>query len=839
MGFPIEVTALKDTVGGAVISGSFVNLNGNNQFSVPPSGKLSFNDLMIVPGSLKNPQGIPYASVPASRLPVVTDENYLALIAAGTVQAAVEDKKIGINLYKEEGGKDYGVIKGEVKLLNQSYSQSGVISFPHDIYLQDLNTHSNIIPVLNADNTVSDPANAPNGFAISDSLGHALNFSLQGFPSVTANLSSTYKKGTINLNAGINTNISGLNPPNLAINFSNVQLTPSTTNPFSAVTTPVTFSLGQWGLSCNNWTFDQTGLKLLTTSVNTLPNGGGLTVPIKNLYITANSFNTNQATADFSNLMLLGIQPVTVDPPKGGGIGQVQVGAGKVWQISNASGSTGTISNLPALNPTDKISLSNIFLRSNGDNELTMVANPVVLKNCLKFTPYPSPITLQPGQFAIPGNYALNLPVPGGPMQCQASLAYSKSGSNLQFAFLPGTAINFTQSGLTNSFMNNPTLTDRLLTVKGWSKEDGVFPKINTTLYYGPDSVSVWIDPGQDIVMMPAGNASQPKLAQVFGGMRVQGANWNTFWFTGTMANMTGLSNAGGGAQQMTFKVNGAIEADGQSLSVQNIDAGPFKGMTWTYDFPNSRLTGFCDLDLPLGGIEITGTIASTVDPTGWFFLAKAGCTLPGLGGANVTALLGNYPTFPSNSNMATTLGDITCLPTQFQNQVQGFLISATVARQLVPDENVDLGFAEADWGCDLSLNARLYMAWANGGTTFGFGLLADANAHATGGLAVTCLTMHASADVQLGINGEYHTKDRSFFIDGCGSVSAELGGSICAGIGGGACLSPGDAGCLAASLPPLTVGANILYCSNSGFNFGLVFKPCSQVCQTPNLCGN
>jgi hypothetical protein len=87
---------------------------GNNQFKIQNGAKLTFANLNIIPGALKNDKGMPYSE--PSSLPISTGNNELNIIAGNTLEAKIEDKKIGVYLDKTSAGKQFGIIKGKVKI---------------------------------------------------------------------------------------------------------------------------------------------------------------------------------------------------------------------------------------------------------------------------------------------------------------------------------------------------------------------------------------------------------------------------------------------------------------------------------------------------------------------------------------------------------------------------------------------------------------------------------------------------------------------------------------------------------------------------------------------------
>lgn len=820
MGFPIEVTTLKPYVtNGAIINGYFVSLNGNDQFKPLPSGALEFKDIKVIPSpTIKNEKGIPAANPETT--PVTTENNVLPLLLYGSVDGMVEDKKLGIYLDKDVGGKQYGVIKGKVKILNTAFNQS-VIAFSDTFYLALPNESSIsklIIPVINADKAIKNPANAPTGFKISNSTGNPVKFSLPGFPgSVLSDYdASVFFNGELNLTARIQTNIADITPSNLNIALSNIKLKKGV-NPSINSTTPVTFNMGNWKLNSSDFVLDENGLKLNKGTID-----AGVSVPFSNLGIKHNQLLTNSTDVQLENMKLAGVHPVNmVSTNKTFGLVNVS-GGKKAWKIY--AGPTpdiaATISNLPALATTDKIELSSISLMSNGDQLLTLRGKQVTLRNILKFTPLEGTyISASANQFLIPGLFQLNLPTP---KSYSTTLAFEKSGSSLNFNMVNTQIVSFNKpTQLAHKFNANATLTNGKFTYNGFSEEPGTFPSTKTTLYYTNDSVSVWIDPNQNIPI----NGSR-KFGKAEGGMRVENGNWTPFWFSGDVEGMAGISDVqvGGKKQRMKFFVNGQVTADAQSLAVKNVET-PFGNMSWVYDMPASRLTGHMDVDMDLSSAYLKGQINTIVDGGGWFFGADGTLKIQGVGDLQFAGIFGDYPSYPAGVNLK--LGDFKCLPSGFNNKVNGFLFQAGIHKQVVPEIGLSIpGLLDVGFGVDVGLTTRLWKSFSEGGNLLGISLLARGHAYAHGACSATCTEVGADANAEVSIGGTYNGTNGQYNINGCGSVGFNLKVEQCLGA-----LGLCSDACVGINTGEINVGVNLNYNSSTGADMGIQFKSCSSVC--------
>lgn len=820
MGFPIEVTSLKPYgSNGAVIDGYFVSFNNNNQFATNSKATLQFKGVKILPSTtVKNAQGIPAATPETT--PVTTENNMLPLLLYNSVDGMVEDKKLGIYLDKDVGGKQYGVLKGRVKILNTAFNQS-VIAFGDTFFLalpNETSISKLTIPVLNADKTVLEPANAPSGFKISNSAGNPVKFSLPGFPNnvLSDYNASIFYKGELNLTARIQTNIADISPSNLDISLSNIKLKKGI-NPSINSATPISFNMGNWKLNSNDFSLDENGLKLNKGTID-----AGVTIPFSNLGIRYNQLITNLTDIQLDNMKLAGVHPVDiVSTNKTFGLINVS-GGKKAWKIyvGPTPDIAATISNLPALSTTDKIELSSISLMSNGAQLFTLRGKPVTLRNILKFTPLDGTyISASANQFVFSGLFQLNLP---DPKSFSTTLAFERNGSSLNFNMANTQIVSFYKPTLLeHKFNANPTLTDGKFTYNGTSQEAGTFPSTKTTLYYTKDSVSVWIDKGQDIPIK-----AQRKFGKAEGGTRIENGSWTPFWFSGDMEGMAGISDEpiGGKKQRMKFFVNGAVTADAQSLQVKNVET-PFGNMSWVYEFPNSRLTGHMDVDMGFQSTTLKGQINSIVDGGGWFFGADGMISLNGVGDLQFAGLFGNYPTFPTG--VALNMGDYKCLPSSFNSRVDGILLQAAIHKQIVPKITMGIPkLLDVNFGVDVGLNTRLWKAFSESGNDLGISLLARGHAYANGSCGLTCSSVGADAAAEVSISGIYNGTSGNYAITGCGSVGFNLKVEQCLGAFG-LCSD----GCVHINTGQIDVGVNMKYNSSTGADMGIQFQSCSSVC--------
>jgi hypothetical protein len=211
------------------------------------------------------------------------------------------------------------------------------------------------------------------------------------------------------------------------------------------------------------------------------------------------------------------------------------------------------------------------------------------------------------------------------------------------------------------------------------------------------------------------------------------------------------------------------------------------------------------------------------MDGSGWIFIAMGNMEVPGIGGAQLSALFGNY------SNMAehtAKIGAIQCLPAGFNQHLKGFFLSGGITKQILPKISHNYGIVSVEAGLDLNITARVFMNFGAGGNIYGLGALATGCAYAGGSVDATCTSASASATVQIGVSGDYNTATSAFNINGCGSVALKFSAEQCLPVLIG-CSSP----CISVNLIDMAIGANINMNSQSGFSMGITTTSCDQQC--------
>ena len=237
----------------------------------------------------------------------------------------------------------------------------------------------------------------------------------------------------------------------------------------------------------------------------------------------------------------------------------------------------------------------------------------------------------------------------------------------------------------------------------------------------------------------------------------------------------------------------------------------------------NARFIGSADLDMNLSGLKLQGNVTTLMDSQGWLFTASGLIDIPGIGGANLYGLFGNYKNMPSD--ISSRIGDARCLPAGFKTNLNGFFLSSELTKQILPEINHNFAIVSVQAGVDVSVNARVYMLFGQG-TTYGMGVLAEGHAYLGGSCSATCTSVNADALLQCGISGDYNTQTRQFNIDGCASLGLTLSASQCVP------LLVGCGPCVSVSLPTFTIGTALYLDNHTGFSMKLITHSCNEQCK-------
>lgn len=817
MGFPIEISKLEEDDGGAIwINGNITNLPSNEQFSVNGSTVIPFNKIYIKPGTLKNKDNVPIAE-PVT-LPLVLPKK-LDVTVLNTFQGKL-DNSDGLTIEKQKGS-NFGVIKSHVKIPSTEFNCKNV-SLP-EIWLASAATGQSrmVMPVIAADKTVKKPVTLPvTGFWLCSEDGSAIKYSLPQFNNLafTDPLKSFLQKDKIILGTVLHTNCINVTPADLNIKLGNVEITKTTMTP--KPTEPIKINIDTWKLESTDFTCGTNGLTIDKALLK-----AQLDINVQYLEITSTSVNADKTTADFGSMKILNVVPVTVTATNKGLSCYLENGkyVWKVYATNTDKSRAAYLTGLPGLEGQE-LGLESIQIYSTGvQPTFAPMGDKVRMYNLVDFKPlYGSSINVynaaQPPYFMVQGLYQPHLPYIE---EFKGNIAWEKTTSNtLEFDVNNPEKINFTHNNMLFEWdINSLDISKDLFTAKGTATEPGKLGPVDIVLMHKTATSEIDIPQNAKIYITQDKKKYFNKLV---GGMEVDRAvhRWGNFWFEGVMVGMNAISNNPQDSR-LKFICKGAIEADGQSINVNKLNA--FPGMQLTYDIANSQLHGSLTIDKNLMGMKANGTANCIFDPNGWYLNINGQLDIPGIGGCGLFGLFGDYSAVPPA--IQGNYGALRCIPPEFQGRVSGFLLQGRLTKQLIPPIEWGVTLPKIDLkvgvfiGADLTMNARTWMSFDPAVNTYGIALLAEGNI--SGDLSGGIYSINTHANAQLGISGTYYSNG-NYNVTGCGSVSAGVKAEV---------WLPEPVGWTGVDLTSPDVGLKMTI-GNTGTDFNLLLGKCGD-----NLC--
>jgi len=804
LGMPIEIDSLKIVDNSTVeVTGAFIHLKSNPNFKLLDSNlRLPFHRMKVQKGAEKNSQGV-FIGVP-----FVNDYG-------------LDIYSVPIQIFSDFNGelrpqnsvihfeKDYptgkGKITGLIRIIDNSFNfPSSYMTISNSVfylgnYGQSSTNTKTILPAFKAPG-VDYPKSR---FTICTYDASGFNFKLLGFNGITSAFAPTESyivDDTVALFIRLKTTLPFDPPIPLDITAGKVIMHHDRIDPIDNYNN-LDFNLETWAVKGNGW-------KLATNSGGILIKAGTIQTGILDVPFTNMTITTDDLICDdykVSDLSLGGVTPLVVDPniPPGNKkfvydpkVGEDQKGHYKLIILSNGVNPVARFGGgalMEGMGVNDRFNIYVISLLSNGLQQFSFGdAHPAIpLYSVAKFKPLT--IFAKDNSFNMLGTVDFEIPRTANNYQC--NIVYKKGPSKALLTMLPvGLVING-PGNVVFSAGSNQSLNANGYTTDGFVQEEGIFKldaKLNRPSNF--NNITIKVDSNSNQVLKIS---SISKLQKVWGKMAIKNNDWDYFNFGGTLFGASGIGNTA--PQKLNFTVFGDIKATNQSIGVQNIDlSNGFDGISLTYDFKNSRLTGELEFDTPFSGLNVKGVANVLFDSQGWYFLAGGSVDAPGIGKTNAGILLGDYPSF--TSAMQSTLMQFCYnknVPCDYKNGVHGFFFSGTKTVPIVniPNVHMNILVASMDLGFECGVDARMYMNFTNASTTIGMGAMAFAHAYFVLE-SCFCTSISAEARAELLVEGLYDTGTKSFDLHGCGSVSID--GDLEQCIGAFGCCSPS---CLSASV--------------------------------------
>ncbi len=770
LGFPIAVDNLSESGNSVYISGRFVKLDSlKNVYFAPGTSEAAFSEIKIVPG---NTTRLIYGvQVPVSKpavLPVKTLVNSIDLVMLDTYYGEVRDEKLGIEMNTAAGEK--GVIKGEVFIGAGSFNiPSQSLDFKEGGFFASVNPGFNKrIDVITADPSAM--VTGKNKYSPLSSSGKSVQYNILGFDAVADSSKSFIRKDSLTLNTIIHTMIENTQTPDINLNLGNITVLKNHIKPIKNSKNKFEIKLDNWKISASEWSFEN-GLAITNGILKT----GIVDVPLRNLTITPTQLLYPQL--ELKSMSIGGIIPINVKTDPVFGYDQTRL----EWFLSAAKAgqSCAAFGGLPGMIQGDSIQIEYLALYSKGKTEFTpsFTQTPVRLYDVGILRPDMITFFEQQNIVEIAG---LGFDIPD--INLNTAAYYYKDAGKVKFKMMPTSFILETK-GIRGLFgMNNlHAATQQLdlagLKAKGTLSEykDGQYifrpSPLDVWLYHTKDSTSVVVETppiAQKSQKLYIGGTST-YLDDVSGRMFVESGTWDYFRFGG---NLKGTKGIEGTDTRINFTLKGEITAEGQKLSVKNVNT-PFGNMKWTYEFENSRLIGSMDINQDIGGIKLTGSAETRVDESGWYFIAGGLADLPGTGPVNAAILFGDYPEMPQSVKTIFANSSYNKnLPSSFEKSISGFLFGGALEVPIiVPEIDVNVIVAEAKFGVTAGGDIRLWKNFTDSGNEMGIGFISFLHAYLNME-SITCTELHADAKLELGFTGIYYLTQKSFSLSGCGSFS-------------------------------------------------------------------
>lgn len=822
LSFPIEVDNLVEQGGEVKITGSFVDLDQlENDYFKSNNPLLKFTNIAIEPHPTLT-SVIFGKTVPVAKpqiLPLKTDDNDLSLNIFNNFSGLLIDKNIGVELASDQTGT--GVIKGKVFVSQSSFSiPSTNLNFTGSgFYIKVPNTNELRLPAITPDK--SNPLTI-NYFNPVNENGGDIKYSVYGYSSDAELLNSFLYKDSVVLNTTIHTDIVGMSPSDLNLKLGNITVTPTEIKPLYNQTNKISYSLGQWNVDLTKWSFSgylSASEGLLKTNTVDIPITSLLIKPTE---LTSASFN-------FSSMSLGGVVPLSV-------IGNPMFGyenVGKKWYLTVGKGSnlySASFSGLPGMAVNDSIFIASFSLYSDGTKNFSPQSKNIKIYNVGNL----SPDQLIAGDNLVEiTSLTFNIPKVG---QLGAAIQYYKENNQLKFKLLP-VKIAFSVMDVDLAFAEDfnvypEHLDEAGLRARGRVYEDGRY-SLDAWLYHTIDSTSVWVEtPNSPFTTSPpwqkinVGSATN-YLDKIAGGMRVINNQWDTLRIAGDLITTSGIKQ---GENRLSFVVTGDWIASSQKIGIKNINT-PFGGMSWTYNFEESRLIGSMNIDKDLGGIHINGPAETVVDGSGWYFFGGISMKIPGIPEAGAALIIGDYPSLPQSvKNGFSSVSYNKKLPCYFHNQIKGFMFSGHAAIPVfVPSIDVNAVVATIKFGVEAGADVRIWSGFDGSGNEYGIGALAYLHAYFKMS-AITCTKLSADAKLELGFEGIYQTNPGTFTLSGCGGFS--IGASVVQkGIGIGDFCTPPE---ITVFNESIGMHANIKLNSSGDISLGFGTGACSDQNSVP-----
>ncbi len=669
LGFPLEVTALKETAvagqlvprgGGtadvgrgtgsvAVEISGFVRLSDslNTVFKLnetntnaEPITTIRFERKLVVADDVRNEAQLPYCRPQTLPLRTVTTVQNLSVF--DFYNAKMRDHA-GIGLNKlGTGQQSQGAAEGKVTIELTSFVDNN-IGLPDGqlFYLAHRNGNqtATTFPVFTSSGTAV--VTAQQGIGLSDANGGAIHYWLHGLDARAAAHTSKLHRDSMVLDTRLQTALQYVDNPNLDLPIGSVTIggdreLEDVDRAIDATTTMGSFSIG--------WNHIRLSSSQGGAMLNGTINAAGMNLPFRNAALSRTQFQVPDGSLDADNIRLLDHIEVQVQAPASFGYEAARNAwvvaiyeAGRSFSNPSAAFGTAQLQGFPA-NRT--IPISSIYLYSDDTRDINLYNSGNYLYRLHDIVDFHIDNIL-PAQDILKMPGTLNLGIPNFPSYSSAvqydKVAGGVSGLSFQHFDMHPVSVNGVVMGFdpgSNTSPGNPssiTFAHGRLTVKGTVSDENpeVFRGIRTTLTKTNQLTELVIDePTGARQLLPLGGAntsSRMILREIAGKMSVVGGRWNHLYIDGDMPEDMGFTADG---KRMRFQVLGALKVDGQQVKLKDIST-PFGNINLAYDLANHRLSGGLQVGGNAGGASFSGAINMVIDRSGYYFMSGLSVSLP------------------------------------------------------------------------------------------------------------------------------------------------------------------------------------------------------------------
>jgi len=761
LGLAIEVQSYTKTAQGAVLSGRFTDVPGNDAFAPRTQGLTLAFDSVTVTGQGKD------AAPAGGTVHVVDSDLPLSLYGTYLVRQHAEG-----GLTVEDRGQGQGAVVGPAQLLSGSFSlTTAELTFDDSLYLLEpgaAGAAAARVATLEAGGASPAPSG---GYGIGTSQGGDAGLTLYGFGADAAAASSRLAPKALTLDATLHTAIPGVK--DLAIHVPDLTVTPG--QGAGAGLQPakgdqaLSLSLGAWTLEAPSWSLGKGRLHLVQGVVRVpmiqgRPNSD-IDFPFTGLEVTPTALEGGSFGG--GPLLLGGFVPLQVK----GGVTFVRDTPTGPWKLF---GDGGTIAALPGMASTDEIHVQSFDFLSNGKKSFSMEPGTSVR---LYGTGDLAISNLGITESSVSFAGGLDLHVPGlDPQAVVVDYTRPASGHAPTFKFNPIDIQPFDIGGAKVS-VHQGTLDASGFQGNGTVSVPGKFT-VASHFTRSP------LGPNQKIEALPLPHATldvgQVAISKLQGGAKVAAGKWAT--------DYQGHMDVGGQVSgDVTIGVEGTdVTAGTGGLAVKNIPT-PFGNMAITMNFPEQRLEGSVQMDKDIAaGAHVKGTtemvISGKPSDRYWYLFTGAAFSLKTPHMSGTAALLIGSATLKADLLARYAKYGRRPVPAQF-HVINGFFMEGEVSIPvpICPNGAFDIGVASVEVWCNVWGDVRLGANFQQANTYF-VGVGAGIDAGIKGGVGMG-LCLHVAAEVKAGLDGEgAYRSDGAWYARG--DANLDLNGSASYGVG-------------------------------------------------------